>query len=166
MNTRGQIARHFKGSITDSSRRGVVIFSEPDIAGAAKSAALSPLVIPFASILAGPLVAAGLTIFTDGRPPSARFTILALSIGAAGWVMIQGAALTSGVWLSPMLGSFLRLGLLFLLGLLLFAIYVRSPNRLQQIDRKTLSASAVVILLLSALFWIARDTTWWSWLGS
>lgn len=128
-------------------------------------AALSPLLIPLAAILNGPLVAALLTLFTDGRPPRASHLIAALSIGAVGWLLLYGAAASTGIWLPPHYLPPVRLLVLLAVGLLLWFLYLRWMKGRRGQDHRTLVQSAVVFLVLSAIFWVARDTPWWSWLG-
>ena len=128
-------------------------------------AALSPLLIPVAAILAGPLIAALLTLFIDGRPPRAPHAVAALSIGATAWLINQGAIASADLWLPITYIPAIRLSVLLAVGVLLWFLYIRAFKGRRGQDDRTLRHSALVLFLLSGLFWIGRNASWWTWLG-
>jgi len=131
------------------------------------SAALSPWLIPFSAILTGPLVATLLTLFTDGDPPTGRQAIAVLSTGLTAWVVNMGLGAADTPMLSPVVESAIRLGVLLTAGIGLWAMYTYWMKGKQGVDRSALLQSAIVLVVLSGLFWFGRslEPVWWSWLG-
>lgn len=129
------------------------------------AAAVSPYLIPVAALLTGPLLAALVAFFADGRPPTKRLGILFLSFGALGWLLIQGGTAAVGTWLEPRFYGIYRVIVLVTIGALLYRAYTGSKDRRQGVDNRTLYSSAALLLLLSGLFWFAQDASWWAWLG-
>ena len=130
-----------------------------------ESAALSPWLIPVASILSGPLIAALLTLLIDGRPPRAPHAVAAFSIGATAWLLNKGLVASADLWVPLEYLPTLRLLVLLAVGLLLWFLYIRAMKGRRGQDDRSLRHSALVLLLLSGLFWIGRNASWWSWLG-
>ena len=132
-----------------------------------QSAALSPWLIPFSAILTGPLVATLLTLFADGDPPTGRQAIAVLSTGLTAWVVNIGLGAADTPMLSPVVESAIRLGVLLTAGIGLWAMYTYWMNGKQRVDRSALLQSAIVLVVLSGLFWFGRslEPVWWSWLG-
>lgn len=132
---------------------------------APKPAALAPILIPAAALMAGPLVAALLTLFVDGRPPKLRHTVAILSTGIGIWLCRQGLTALSPEPISPSLGPILALLLMSIAGALLWAIYAFWQKGRRAMDKQTLNSSALVVVALSFLYWFGRDSSWWTLLG-
>ena len=130
---------------------------------APQPAALSPWLIPFASVLVGPLVAAVLTLLADGEPPRGRHAIGVLSVGACAWIINTGIAATQ--ILSAPVEQSIRLGVLAAAGAGLWAMYTYWMKGRRALDQSALINSAVILIVLSGLFWFGRDTSWWALMG-
>ncbi len=128
-------------------------------------AAFSPLLIPFGAILAGPLVAALLTLLADGEPPTGRQAVVIISTGITAWVINVGMTSIKTPFWSPGMEAGLKLGVLVVVGLLLWAMYRLWMKGKRRLDQRALIQSAVILFALSALFWFGRTTSWWLWLG-
>lgn len=130
-------------------------------------AAFSPWLIPFSAILTGPLVASLLALFADGDPPSRRQAVAVLSTGLAGWIVNVGMASTQARVLAENIESMIRLGVLVATGMLLWALYVFWMDGSRNLHRQGLLRSAVLLALLSGLFWFGRavEPGWWAWMG-
>lgn len=131
----------------------------------ARSASFSPILIGYAAIMAGPLIAALLTLFTDGDPPKGRHAVAALGLGATAWVVNTGLALMAQPLISAQIDAALQLGVLFLSGALLWALYRYWMQGSRHLDRQSLIHSALLFVGLSLIFWMGRDATWMMWLG-
>lgn len=132
-----------------------------------QTAAFSPWLIPFAAILTGPLVAALLALFADGDPPSGRQATALVSTGLAGWVVNVGMASTEARVLAENVESMIRLGILATAGMALWAMYTFWMRGARALERDGLVRSAVILALLSGVFWFGRatDPGWWAWMG-
>ena len=139
----------------------------PGGAPAEQPAAFSPWLIPFSAILTGPLVAAFLALFADGEPPSARQAIAIVSTGFAAWVVNIGFASTTSQTLSADVEMMIRLGVLAVSGMALWAMYIFWMKGRQALDRRGLTTSAIILIVLSGIFWFGRavEPIWWGWLG-
>ncbi len=132
---------------------------DDDQAPAPEPAALSPWMIPLSAYVAGPLITALVTLFTDGRPPRANQGIALFAIGALGWLANYG--LHQVATAPPLTGTVLHitLGVVFLL---LYRFWIRGPT---SIDTRGLQQTAGLIFALFVLLAVARDTDLWFWLG-
>ncbi len=128
-------------------------------------ATFSIWLIPFASVLTGPLIASLLTLLVDGDPPKARHAITVLCTGIIAWVVNVGVAVAETPFLTPRDEGMLRLGVLVVTGGVLWAMYVFWIKGRQAINQQALINSAIIFFALSMAFWIGRDTSWWIWLG-
>lgn len=130
-------------------------------------AAVSPWLIPFAAILNGPLVAAVLTVFTDGDPPAPRQIIAVLCTGLTAWVINVGLASTDVQVLAERTEAMIRFGVLVGSGAILWAMYTFWIQGRRRANRFTMRRSAVVLIVLSAVFWFGHATEpgWWAWMG-
>lgn len=130
-------------------------------------AAFSPWLIPFSAILTGPLVAAFLTLFTDGSPPERRQVIAVVSTGLTGWIVNVGMASTQIGALTHATESTIRLGVLVATGAGLWALYRFWMRGRHALNRSGLLRSALLLLVLSAVFWFGytADPAWWAWMG-
>lgn len=129
------------------------------------SAAFSPWLIPFSSILVGPLAAAFLTLLADGDPPTSRQAVVVISMGITAWIINVGMAMMETPIFSPSLQMGFRLGVLATTGLALLAMYAFWMKGKRRLDQRALIQSAVILVALSAVFWFARTEPWWIWLG-
>ena len=148
-----------------SARRGELDdewFQEPD--APVPLAALSPYLIPFAAFLTGPLIAALLTLFSDGRPPRGHQALGVL--GLAGLIWLGNFAIFHFplTFTSQSLAA-AHLALHLVSGGCFFALYRYWIGGAVTVDQRGLLQTALVFTLLSAAFWFGQDTTWWSWLG-
>lgn len=130
-----------------------------------EAASFSPILIPYAAIMTGPIIAAVLTIFADGNPPRARQAVSILCLGAIAWVLNFGLASMEYPLISPGGDAALHLAVLFVSGALFWALYTFWIKGSRRFDQQGLSNSAVLFIALSAIFWIGRDATWLTWLG-
>lgn len=142
------------------ARRGEYRPEEPP-----EASAFSPLLIPFSAIVTGPIIAALITLLTDGRPPKARQAVAVLSIGALGWLLNYALNTLGVLGISPGLAASLHLAGLFAIGLGLWALYIYWIKGRRGQDQKTLTQSVVLLVALSAAYWFGQDTTWWTFLG-
>ncbi len=130
-----------------------------------KPAAFSSFLIPYSALLTGPLVAALVTILADGRPPRARHAVAVFSVGVVGWLLNQGMDSIIGVWIPQTRQGPFQLAVLIAVGVALWAIYVFWMKGRRGQDKKTLSQSVIVLVVLSGAYWFGQDMSWWTWLG-
>lgn len=128
-------------------------------------AALSPWLIPLSAILSGPLVAAVLTLLADGDPPRGRHAVSILSVGSCAWIINTGITWTQVQVLSPSLEKSLRLAVLAVAGFALWTLYTYWMKGRRALDQSALINSAIILFVLSGLFWFGRDTSWWAFMG-
>ncbi len=128
-------------------------------------AAFSPLLLPMAAVLTGPLVASFLALFCDGDPPTGRQAIALLATGATAWLINMGLMSSGEAWVSLPVSGSIRMAVLLISGFILWALYafwMRGPRLL---DRSALGRSVVLVVVLSLTFWLGRDMDWWIWMG-
>ncbi|RAL24734.1 hypothetical protein DL240_00555 [Lujinxingia litoralis] len=130
-----------------------------------EAAALHPGLIPFAALMAGPIVAGTLTVFCDGRAPKARGLITTLCLSAAGWFAMQGLVSFGPQRFGPTVLTLASLGLLLAVGVSLLLVYLGPMAGRRASDERTLRQSLLVFLGLSALYWLGRSASWLAWLG-
>lgn len=128
-------------------------------------AAFSPWLIPYAAITISPLIAALLALFANGDPPRPREAIAIVSTGAAAWAVNMGFTVSTIATLSPTVESAIRFGVLFAAGAALWAFYTYWMKGNFGLDRPALNRTIVILVVLSGLFWVGRDATWWAWMG-
>ncbi len=128
-------------------------------------AAFSPLLLPFAAMLTGPLVASLLALFCDGDPPTGRQATALVATGATAWLLNMGLAASGDAFMPIHVAGALRLTVLFLSGLALWALYTYWIKGARVVDRSALRRSVVLLILLSMTFWIGRGMDWWAWMG-
>ena len=143
------------------ARQGRSTLQAP-IEGAAN---FSPWMIPFSAVMLGPLVAAFLTILTDGDPPQPRQAMVVLCVGVVAWVINFGVAHEQFLVLAVSTASMVRMSVLVICGITLWAIYRYWMKGKKRLDRRALKNSAVIIAILSLLFWTGRGGEMWMWLG-
>ena len=128
-------------------------------------AAFSPWLIPYAAVMAGPLVAALVALLADGDPPKPRQAIAVLATGATAWAINIGLFAEERTLISAGADAAAHLGVLFGSGALLWAMYVYWLKGKVAIDQRGLTNTIVALVAVSAIFWLGRDTTWLTWLG-
>ena len=150
-------------ALLDESAHPDTTYREP----APESAAFSPWLIPFAAILTGPMVAAVLALFADGDPPSMRHFTAIISTGLTAWLINVGMASTTIRGISHGAESALRFGVLVGAGIALWALYTYWMKGRQGLGRPALIRSAILLFVLSAIFWYGHTTApdWWAWMG-
>lgn len=144
-----------------SARRDDLPYSPPPL----YPAAISPALIPLSALMAGPLVAAIITLMADGRPPKLSQLAAVLSVAIVAWLTRQGLRLLSMTSSPPHLGPIFALSLMFITGVLLWAIYTFWQKGRRAMDQQTLQNNVVVAVVISGLFWLGRNSTLWIWLG-
>ncbi|TXD39041.1 hypothetical protein FRC98_01155 [Lujinxingia vulgaris] len=143
------------------ARRGEGSQAEP----AEPAAALHPWLIVFGALMGGPVVAGVLALFSDGRAPKARDLVAILALSAAGWLGMQGLFSFGPERFGPRTVVLASQGLLLTLGVLLLLLYLGPMQGRRASDTHTLRQSLVVVIGLTALYWLGRDATWLEWLG-
>ena len=143
------------------ARRGQDVQVEP----AEPAAALHPWLMVFGALMGGPVVAGVLALFSDGRAPKARDLVAILALSAAGWLGMQGLFAFGPERFGPRTVVLASQGLLLTLGVLLLLLYLGPMQGRRGSDTQTLRQSLVVVIGLTALYWLGRDAAWLEWLG-
>lgn len=130
-----------------------------------RGAAFSPWLIPYGAFMAGPLVAGLLTLLTDGDPPRPRQAIAIIAAAATAWVLNVGLSTLEAPLISPRGDAAAHLAVLFVSGAVLWALYRFWIRGKRALDQRGVINTGVVFIVLSAIFWIGRDSTWLVWLG-
>ena len=143
------------------ARRG----DHPQAEAQLPAAALHPGLIVFGALMGGPVIAGVLTLFSDGRAPKARDLVAILALSAAGWLGMQGLFSFGPERFGPRTVVLASQGLLLTLGVLLLLLYLGPMQGRRTSDTQTLRQSLVVVIGLTALYWLGRDATWLEWLG-
>lgn len=128
-------------------------------------ASFSPWLIPYAAISTSPLIAAFLAVFADGDPPRPREIVALLATGFSAWVVNVGFASMTPQGLSTTAESAIRFGVLTASGVALWGLYLFWMGGDRRLNRSGLLRTVVVLLVLSGLFWVGRQSTWWAWMG-
>ncbi len=130
-----------------------------------ESAAFSPWLIPVSAILTGPVVASLLAIFADGDPPTMRQIVVVIAVGCSAWAINMGLSSQAIELFGAGAEATVRIGVLTASGLLLWALYMYWIDGKRQLDQQGLVQSAILLFVMSFLFWVGRGTDWWAWMG-
>ncbi|RVU48070.1 hypothetical protein EA187_01130 [Lujinxingia sediminis] len=131
----------------------------------AEPAALHPWLMVFGALMGGPVVAGVLALFSDGRAPKARDLVAILALSAAGWLGMQGIFAFGPERFGPRTVVLAGQGVLVTQGVLLLLLYLGPMQGRRGSDPHTLRQSLVVVIGLTALYWLGRDAAWLEWLG-